>query len=178
MGNLLIETKRIILRKIKLDDAEAMFNNWASDDDVTKYLMWPTHRSIKDTKDIINLWLDNYKKGDFYQWVMEHKEAKEIFGTIGLFVNSKGELELGYCIGKNYWNQGLTSEASHAVIEFAFNKTNVDYIVSRHSEENPASGRVMQKSKMTYTHSSIEFSNKRNKEETVLHYIIKKEDFK
>ena len=78
MGNLLIETKRIILRKIKLDDAEAMFNNWASDDDVTKYLMWPTHRSIKDTKDIINLWLDNYKKGDFYQWVMEHKEAKEI----------------------------------------------------------------------------------------------------
>ncbi|MBR2067612.1 MAG: GNAT family N-acetyltransferase, partial [Solobacterium sp.] len=47
LGTKTIETSRLILRKLNDDDAEAMFRNWASDNEVTKYLTWPTHNNIE-----------------------------------------------------------------------------------------------------------------------------------
>ncbi|MFU0799653.1 MAG: GNAT family N-acetyltransferase [Xylanivirga thermophila] len=57
IGTQNIETKRLILRKIAISDAEDMFNNWASDNEVTKYVTWRAHKSIEDTRKIINFWL-------------------------------------------------------------------------------------------------------------------------
>ena len=54
-----IETKRLILRPFELDDAESMFNNWASDEEVTKYLTWNTHKSIEETKSVLAFWVNN-----------------------------------------------------------------------------------------------------------------------
>ena len=59
-GTVPLETKRLILRRFTLDDAEAMFNNWASDPEVTKYLTWPTHTDISVSKTVIESWLHLY----------------------------------------------------------------------------------------------------------------------
>ena len=46
LGTIQLETDRLVLRRFTVDDAETVFKNWASDDEVTRYLTWPTHKSI------------------------------------------------------------------------------------------------------------------------------------
>lgn len=67
-GTKTIETDRLILRQFTMDDAEAMFRNWASDDEVTKYLTWPTHSSMEVSKMVLEDWTSHYSEPDFYNW--------------------------------------------------------------------------------------------------------------
>ena len=61
IGTRELETERLLLRKISVNDAEAMYNNWASDDIVTKYVTWPTHKSVEDTKGLLTMWVKEYE---------------------------------------------------------------------------------------------------------------------
>ena len=83
-GTITLETERLILRRFTIEDAESMFNNWASDDEVTKFLTWPTHRSIEDSKWFINYCLDNYAKLSFYNWAIVLKDSNELIGNISI----------------------------------------------------------------------------------------------
>lgn len=56
-----IETKRLLLRRFKIEDAEDMYNNWASDPEVTRYLTWPTHSSVDVTRDLLTDWVIRYE---------------------------------------------------------------------------------------------------------------------
>ena len=58
-GTQKIETERLILRKAKIEDAEAMFRNWANDPEVTKFLTWPVHGSVEITKKLLAGWVEN-----------------------------------------------------------------------------------------------------------------------
>ena len=57
LGTINLETDRLILRKFKIEDAEDMYNNWASNSEVTKYLSWETHLNIEKTKEILKSWI-------------------------------------------------------------------------------------------------------------------------
>ena len=80
IGTIALNSKRLALRRFTIDDAEAMFTNWASDDNVTRYLTWPTHKSIDDSKQFINFCLDGYKDLPFYNWAIELKDTHELIG--------------------------------------------------------------------------------------------------
>jgi ribosomal-protein-alanine N-acetyltransferase len=56
-----------------------------------------------------------------------------------------GVVEIGYCIGRQFWGQCITTEAFDALINFFFEEVQVNRIEARHDRNNPASGRVMQK---------------------------------
>ena len=147
LGTKKIETERLILRKFKMDDAENMYKNWAGDDDVTKYLTWPTHKNIDVSKHVIGMWEKEYESPSNYQWCIELKSIREAIGSIGA-VNIKEKInavEIGYCIGKKFWGQGITSEALGALVKFFFEEVKVNRVESRHDLKNPASGKVMQK---------------------------------
>ena len=85
-GTQLIETPRLILRMAQMTDAEPMFRNWASDPEVTKFLTWPTYKSIDSAYTILNIWIKEYEKPDFYQWMIELKEIGEPIGSIILVI--------------------------------------------------------------------------------------------
>ena len=72
-GTQTIETPRLILRRAAREDAEPMFRNWATDPEVTKYLTWPPHASPKNTKKVLESWVENYEKKDYYQWAMVYE---------------------------------------------------------------------------------------------------------
>ena len=55
-----LETERLILRKFTLEDTSGMFNNWATDSQTNKFLSWPLHKSVDETKEIISKWISNY----------------------------------------------------------------------------------------------------------------------
>lgn len=152
LGTKEIETERLILRKFTLEDTEDMFNNWANDDEVTKFLTWPTHSNLDISKTVLEMWVDEYKDDKFYQWCIELKGNKQAIGTISVvYINENVDsVEIGYCIGRKYWNQGITSEAVAALIKFFFDDVKVNRIEARHDPNNPNSGKVMLKCGLQY----------------------------
>lgn len=165
MGTVDIETKRLLLRQFEERDIVAAFNNWQSDEKVTEFLRWPTHRSIKITESILKEWITLYKNKDFYQWAIVLKEYGDVpIGTIS--VVDKNErlniVHIGYCIGSKWWNQGITSEAFSGIIPFLFSDVKVNRIESQHDPNNPNSGKVMIKCGLKYegTLRQSDFSNK------------------
>ena len=153
IGTKTLVTDRLILRQFKLDDAKAMYNNWARDEEVTKFLMWPHHDSIEDSKSTLTDWISHYEEDDFYLWAITLKENyNSPIGSIGVVEkNDKTEMvHIGYCIGRKWWNKGITSEALSALIEFFINTVGVNRVESRHDTNNPNSGRVMLSCGMKY----------------------------
>lgn len=150
LGTKLIETERLILRKFKLTDYKDMYNNWASDDDVTRYITWATHKNMDETKEVVTKYVIDSEKDNYYHWCIELKETGEAVGGIGAFrlFEDLSLFEVGYCIGKKSWNQGITTEAMHAIFKFFFEEVGVNRIEARHDTKNPASGIVMKKSGM------------------------------
>ncbi len=152
LGTKTIETKRLILRKFALSDADDMYKNWASDDEVTKFLTWPTHTDVEVSRRVLDLWVKDYSDDKNYQWCIELKSTGEAIGSIGAVgLNENIEaVEIGYCIGRRHWNQGFTSEAFEALIQFFFQEVGVNRIESRHDPLNPNSGKVMEKCGLKY----------------------------
>lgn len=178
-GTIKLETERLILRKFTAEDAEAMFENWASEDEVTKFLTWPTHANADMTKLLLTVWVENYEKPDFYNWVIELKATGEIVGNISVVKvqeNIEGAV-LGYCMGTKWWGQEIMPEAGRAVIKFLFEEVGFHRIAANHDKNNPKSGRVMQKIGMTYegTLRSAGFCNQGVIDE--VWYSILKEEF-
>ena len=144
-GTQRLETKRLVLRRLAASDAEAMFRNWTSDPEVTRFLTWPAHPDVNVTKYVLGTWLTQYEKQDYYHWAITLKEAgDEPIGTIHGLVNEDMEqVTIGYCLGKAWWHQGIMSEAAQAVIDFFFDQVRANSICSYHDPNNPHSGMVM-----------------------------------
>ena len=151
-GTLTLETKRLILRRFAREDAEAMYRNWASDPEVTKYLMWPTHSSMEVSQTEVESWVKSYEDNAYYQWAIVLKETGEPVGSIAAVEvkESIDAVHIGYCVGRTWWHQGITSEALKAVIDFFFDQVEVGRVESRHDPRNPNSGKVMMKCGMKY----------------------------
>lgn len=145
-------SKRLILRPLKVSDATMMFNNWAYDDRVTKYLSWPSHQSVETTKKSLMVRKKKYLKFKYYDWGIVVKDTKELIGTITVVRQNslKKIMELGFCIGYEWWGNGYTAETMKIVIGYLFQNTNVNWIEACHDKRNNNSGKVMRKSGMTY----------------------------
>ena len=152
IGTRELETERLLLRKISVNDAEAMYNNWASDDIVTKYVTWPTHQSVEDSKEILKMWESEYEQDNCYRWAIELKEEKKLIGDIDVCrISEVNETaEIGYCISRDYWNRGIVTEAAKKVVEYLLKEAGFYRIEAQHHLDNPASGKVMQKIGMKY----------------------------
>lgn len=151
-GTQTIETSRLILRKAQIEDAQPMFNNWASDPEVTKFLTWPTHEKVETAYGVLQMWIGEYENLNFYQWMITLKEIDEPIGSISVIRqrDDVGQAEIGYCIGRNWWRRGIMSEALAAVIDFLFAEVGMNRIEARHDTNNPHSGGVMKKCGMKY----------------------------
>jgi ribosomal-protein-alanine N-acetyltransferase len=145
-----LETKRLLLRKMRLDDAEAMFA-YASDPEVTRYVLWDTHRSIEDSESFLRLAVEGYERGDFGGWGIVLKDGGAFVGTCGVDVGYAPEharAELGYVLSREHWGRGLMPEAVRAVIRFGFDRMGLNRVEARCIAGNAASARVMEKAGM------------------------------
>ncbi len=152
-GTQKLESERLILRQFVIDDAAAMYKNWTSDDEVTRYLMWQTHPSVDVSRAVLTDWVSSYSDEKYYQWAIVLKEnGDEPIGSISaVHMNEDiSMVHIGYCIGKTWWHKGITSEALKTVMGFFFDKVEVNRIESRHDPRNPNSGKVMEKCGMKH----------------------------
>ena len=158
LGTKTIETERLTLRRFAVEDAEKMYENWAGDPEVTRFLLWPTHADAGVTRALLETWVAAYEQEDKYEWCISLKETKEPIGSIGAFGrNEKAKsVEIGYCIGRAYWHKGYTSEAVAAVMKFLLEEVGFSRIEARHDPKNPRSGGVMKKCGLRYEGTRIQ----------------------
>lgn len=152
-GTQRIETDRLVLRRFVPEDATAMYKNWASDEEVTKFLSWPTHSSLEVSRYVTGNWVQSYSDESYYQWAIVLKEnGDEPIGSIAVVKMEEdvSMAQIGYSLGRTWWHKGITSEALKAVMDFLFDVVDVNRIEAKHDSRNPNSGKVMQKCGMKY----------------------------
>ena len=149
LGTKRLETDRLILRKFKIEDALDVYNSWASDSNVTKYVSFNPHKDVNETQEILTQWIKEYDNNSF-NWVVELKNTYELIGSVSIMnIKEKHEnCEVGYVYGSKYWGNGYATEALKAVLKYMLNDCEFHLVEARHYETNPASGKVMGKAGM------------------------------
>lgn len=178
-GNLpILETNRLILRKITLDDVEDMYV-YGSDDEVTKHVTWDTHKTISDTKAFAAFVLNKYQNKEVVPWGIELKENGKFIGTIDFvsWTPHHKTAEIGYVISKDYWGKGITTEAANEIIKFGFHKMDLVRIEARCFVENIGSMRVMEKCGMSEEGLMKKAMLVKGKHRDLRLYAILKEEF-
>ncbi len=150
-----IKTERLLLRPLTDADAAEMFKNWTWDERVSRYCRWHPHKSIEETKQLLKMYKTQAESGFDYRWGIELEKGTTLIGIIDVVNLSDDKLTatVGYNLAYYYWNKGYATEALNAVIIYLF-KNGVNRIVAEHHIDNNASGRVMEKCGMKFTHFS------------------------
>ena len=137
--SLTITTKRLILRQLTLDDAEAAFE-WTGDERVAKYMIYSTHESIETTKE----WLRSIKPSEnVFGFV--RKSDNKLIGSGGIRLLEDGFWEFGYNFRFDCWGMGYATEASKAMIDHVRSKFGDVPLRAECAAENTASAHVIEK---------------------------------
>lgn len=147
-----LETPRLILRDIRMEDIQEYYERLFSDGDVCRYLLFDPHQDIGESYEQIQGILQQYEEGKFYRWGITEKGDDSLIGIIGLvrIEEETSQCSFAYLLGCDYWNRGYGTEVLKEVIRFAFEELEIRRIVADHMAENPASGAVMRKAGMTH----------------------------
>lgn len=146
-----LSTKCLVLRPFSLEDAlvvKGLAGEWEIAA-TTANIPHPYEDGMAEA------WIDThqaaYDKGEAVTFAIVLVSDQQLVGAIGLHIDQANALaEMGYWIGKPYWNQGYCTEAARAVIRYAFETLDLNRVQARHMTKNPASGRVMEKVGMQY----------------------------
>jgi len=144
-----IQTARLILRAPRRRDARQLFA-YASDEAVSRYVLWETHQSLSDSRAALSGLLSGNRREGLCALAVIRKADERMVGTIGLVwrdpVNQSAEV--GFSLARDCWGQGLMTEALTAYLRYAFTCLGVNRMEAQHDRRNPASGRVMEKAGM------------------------------
>ena len=145
-----IETPRLILRHLTLEDTEALASIYA-DPIVMKF--FPSTRSPEETKQKIEKIINSYEQDGFGLWATIYKPDNQFIGRCGLIpqiVNQCSELEIAYMLAKEYWGMGLATEAACAIRDYGFEKLGCNRLISLIDQGNITSQKVALKTGLTY----------------------------
>ncbi|MEZ5557701.1 MAG: GNAT family N-acetyltransferase [Pseudomonadales bacterium] len=114
-----IETARLRLRPPVTADAEAIFNAYAGDPDVTRYLSWPTHRDIDATLAFIGFSEQQWRRWPVGPLLIERRDGGDLIGSSGIDFETDYRAATGYVLRADAWGQGYASEALAAMVALA-----------------------------------------------------------
>jgi ribosomal-protein-alanine N-acetyltransferase len=107
-----IETERLILRPLTVGEAKAVFEGWATDREVARYMRWNLHKNIEKTVE----WLVSEEVAalgeDTYNWGFVLKEYQSLIGSGGLIYSKNHQMyEIGYALARDCWGKGSRAAA-------------------------------------------------------------------
>ena len=146
-----LETERLILRKVTTEDMEDM-HLYGSDEEIVSCCKVSNYYRCSDTKAFIDFVLNKYENKQVSPWGIEYKENGKFIGTIDFvwWQPNHKIAEIGYVISKEYWGKGLTTEVAKEIIKFGFEEMDLVRIQARCDIENIGSARVMEKAGMSF----------------------------
>jgi RimJ/RimL family protein N-acetyltransferase len=137
-----IVTSRLILCRLRYEDAEEIFYTYASKPDVTKYMSWPTHQSVEDTRAFLRYAVSGWYEGIDYSFSIRLRSNNKLIGSFGV-VNEDGKLQFGYIFSPQYWNQGYATEVCREMMPRLRAQPGVFRIGTYVDTENGASLQVL-----------------------------------
>ena len=148
----IVETKRLIFRRLIPDDLEALFALY-SDPEVRRYFPEGT-LTYEETREELEWFLNGHPAHpELGLWATIHKETGEFIGRCGLLpwtIEDRPEVEVAYMLAKAYWGQGLGTEAAQAILDYGFEQLHLSRLICLIDAENQASQKVAQKIGMTF----------------------------
>jgi len=173
-----IKTTRLLLRSFRLSDAPIV-QKLAGDPaiaDTTLNIPHPYEDGMAEQ------WIEShepyYKARKGATFAIVRRDASTLIGAIGLQVDSDvNTADLGYWIGKPYWNSGYATEAAIAVLDFGFDELELNRIHAVHLARNPSSGRVMEKAGMLLEGTAARDTRKRGTHEDLVSYGMLRDDW-
>jgi RimJ/RimL family protein N-acetyltransferase len=142
-----IETDRLLLRRPRQSDAQAVFHGYASDRDVTRYLSWPMHRSVADTLAFLSMSDDEWQRwpaGPYLVFTRSDGVPGSLVGSTGLFYKTPTRAITGYVFAKDAWGLGYATESLRAMISIA-QHTGVARLEAICHAEHATSAHVLEK---------------------------------
>lgn len=145
-----LETERLVLRRFEPSDLQAFFQIF-SDGAVNRFLPWFPVRDLEEAQAFYQQrYAPVYAKAQGYAYAICRKEDNVPIGYVN--GETEGARDFGYGLRKEFWGQGIVTEASRAVLA-QMKEDSVPFVTATHDRENPGSGRVMQKLGMVYHYS-------------------------
>jgi RimJ/RimL family protein N-acetyltransferase len=134
----------MILRAPRAEDAPAIFEAFASDPEVTRFLRWRPHRTLADAQRAMASRLRDLETGEELSWLLSLRGDGSVLGIISVWPG-EGEAEIGFALGRRSWGQGLATEAIRSVVAWAFEPDSIARVWATCDVENLASARVLEK---------------------------------
>ena len=173
-----IETARLILRPFRLSDARVVQSLAGERDiaDTTLHIPHPYEDGMAEE------WIAGqpsaFKEGSAVTFAMVLRDEDSLVGAIGLRVDRDSDkADLGYWVGKPFWNRGYATEAARALLNFGFDELRLNRIRAAHLARNPASGRVMEKVGMLYEGRARQDTKEWGEYEDLVYYGILRQDW-
>ena len=148
----ILETTRLILRHFLPEDLDSLYALY-SDPEVIRYIP-DAPRSYDEAKKELEWHMNGHPRHpELGLWATIHKETGKFIGRCGLLpwtIDGQDEVEVAYLIAREYWGQGLGTEAARAVLKYGFEQLNLTRLVCVIDEENTASKQVAEKIGMRF----------------------------
>lgn len=179
-GTQIFETSRLICRPFLYDDSKDMYEYWASDPNIQLEYGEPVYSTIEEVSKLLNNYINNYSRPDYYRWAIIEKYSKKNIGQIAFckVYSDCYTAEIEYCIGQHFWGNGYAGEALNALIEYTFKNTDFTKLEAYHRTENIKSRRVLEKSAMHITDTVERFIRENALPCGEVCYCIESKEFK
>ena len=139
-----ITTRRLVLRRPTLSDADDIFDSYAADPEVTRYVTWRPYKDRSEVASFLHSRLARWDSGEEFSWAITRPEEDRVIGMIACRVREHAA-EIGYVMSRNYWNCEYATEAARAVVDWASKLEFVYRVWAVCDVENKASSRVLEK---------------------------------
>jgi [ribosomal protein S5]-alanine N-acetyltransferase len=137
-------TPRLMLRPPVLADAETIFQGYAQDPLVTKYLPWKPHANLEATQQFLTRCIQRWKDETAFPWVIVRKADHALLGMIEMRIPDF-RADFGYVVGRLYWGNGFATEAAQTIVQWAAAQAGIFRVWAICDVENRASARVLEK---------------------------------
>ena len=173
-----INTERLVIKNLSLDDADAMYN-YAKDPEVSKYLLWGPHINREETRGYLEALQKRYKKGLYGDWGVYIKDGMQLIGTCGYaYIDTQTEsCEIGYVLSPEYQNKGYMTEAVKAVLQFTFDEIKARSANLRIMQENKRSEALAKRVGFKLNYIGENEINVKHIDRTLLHYRMTREEY-
>ena len=139
-----IETTRLVLLKPQASDAASIFERYAGDPDVTRFLGWPRHTSVADTEAFLQFSAAEWERWPAGPYLIRSRSDGRLLGGTGLGFDGSQRAATGYVLAKDAWGQGYATETLGAVVDLA-RRIGVERLHALCHPEHRASWRVLEK---------------------------------
>lgn len=139
-----LRTVRLLLRTPVIDDAEAIFDEYAADPEVTRYLTWPPHEHLESVSEFLQVLIERRLAGQEFPWLLTLPDERRAIGMITVR-KQDCKVDIGYVLGRKHWNRGYMAEAIAAVAEWCLSQAEIFRVSAICDTENVASARALEK---------------------------------